>query len=132
LTDLTNTAAEVINGSRTKRCTPTACAPFVPHSLSAAGELGRCAAARGLAACHTLNMDETEFKRRLEVATEEAITFAKRFVSDDMPPQYRYVVFVFRCPDVEYRQGEFEDFTFCSQPIRLQGCFLKAIVFRDE
>jgi hypothetical protein len=33
---------------------PTACSPFVPHFLSAAGELGRCAAAPGLNAFATI------------------------------------------------------------------------------
>lgn len=34
--------------STTNRCTPTPCAPFVPHSATGAGELGRSIAARGL------------------------------------------------------------------------------------
>lgn len=70
-------------------------------------------------------MDETEFKRRLEKATEEAIYFARRFVSDDMPPHYRYVVFVFKCPDVDYRKGEFEDFTVLLKANQVASCFLR-------
>jgi hypothetical protein len=39
---------------------PTAYSPFVPHSLSAAGELGRCTAARGLAGNGRTEIDLTK------------------------------------------------------------------------
>jgi hypothetical protein len=70
-------------------------------------------------------VDKAEFERRLLLATEEAITFARRFVSDDMPARYRYVVFVFRCSNVEYRQDEFEAFTVLLTTSQVASCFLK-------
>jgi hypothetical protein len=66
----------VTDTNTTKRCTPTAYSPFVPHSLPAAGELNRCVA------CAQLVGSLTSLLHMIDVSQKENTTPTSRRIVD--------------------------------------------------
>ncbi len=70
-------------------------------------------------------MNEEEFKTKLLIASIKAVSFAQKFVVDPMPAYFRYIVFVFECPNVEYVEGKFDKWTVPLNAEQIATCFLR-------